>query len=295
MTRIVGFCYQNFVKYILLDCISFPWFNCKLAFMKKSFFYILLMLPVFLFGQEKQIDFQIISSEKIDANTFIGLDSFGYMYYIKGQVFFKKKGKEIFQFKNVSLGSITRVDISNPLRIVLFYEPFNTVILLDNQLNVTQKISFSENAIPMVISATGLAAQNRLWLFNSVNQQIGLYDFNKNTVVHLATPINDKILIYQTEINYYHWINEKRQWFSCDVYGRISYISDVPDCESLVFISNSRIVFKKNNQLYLFDSEQNTTLEIKIDKKTFANFTYKDQNLTIFTENEISTYKIILP
>ena len=33
----------------------------------------------------------------------------------------------------------------------------------------------------MVISATGLASQNRLWFFNTVNQQIGLYDFNKNT------------------------------------------------------------------------------------------------------------------
>lgn len=263
--------------------------------MKKSFFCVLLLIPIFLFGQEKQKEYQIISSEKIDADSFVGYDTFGYLYYIKGQVFYKKKGEELFQFKNVSLGSITRVDLTNPLRIVLFYEPFNTVILLDNQLNLTQKISFSENTVPMVISAAGLASQNRLWLFNTVNQQIGLYDFNKNSVVHLATPINDKIFFYQTEINYCHWINEKKQWFTCDVYGRISYISDVPDCEAVVFISNSRIIFKKNNQLYLFDSEQNTTLEIKIDKKSFANFTFKDQNLTIFTENEISTYKIILP
>lgn len=263
--------------------------------MKKSFFYILFLIPFFLLGQEKKIVTQSISTEKIEADLFVGFDTFGYLYYVKGQVFFKKKGQEIYQFKNVSLGSITRVDIINPLRIVLFYEPFNTVLLLDNQLNLTQKISFSENATPMVISATGLASQNRLWFFNTVNQQIGLYDFNKNTVVHLATPINDKVLFYQTEINYCHWINVKKQWFTCDVFGRIYYISDVPDCEALIFISNSRIVFKKNNQLYLFDSEQNTISTIEIDKKTFDNFTIKDQNLTIFTENEISTYKIILP
>jgi hypothetical protein len=30
----------------------------------------------------------------------------------------------------------------NPLNIVLFYENFNVVILLDNQLNETQKINF---------------------------------------------------------------------------------------------------------------------------------------------------------
>lgn len=263
--------------------------------MKKSFFYLLFLIPLFLFGQDQIIATKPISTEKIEADLFIGYDTFGYLYYTKGEVFYKKKREEVYQFKNVSLGSITRVDIINPLRIVLFYEPFNTVILLDNQLNLTQKISFSEYAFPMVVSATGLASQNRLWIFNTVNQQIGLYDFNKNSVIHLATPINDKVLFYQTEINYCHWINEKNQWFTCDVYGRISYITDVPEYEALVFISNSRIIFKKNNQLYLFDSEQNTTSPIEIDKKTFDNFTIKDQNLTIFTENEISTYKIILP
>lgn len=253
------------------------------------------MIPFFLLGQEQTIVTEIISKEKIVADLFVGYDNFGYLYYTKGQVFYKQKGDEIYQFKNVSLGTITKVDIINPLRIVLFYEPFNTVVLLDNQLNLTQKISFSENSAPMVISAAGLASQNRLWIFNTVNQQLGLYDFNKNSVVQLATPISDKVLLYQSEINYFHWINKKKQWFTCDVYGRISFISDVPEYEAVVFISNSKIVFKKDNQLYLFDSEHSTTSTIEIDKKTFDNFTVKDQNLTIFTENEISTYKIILP
>jgi hypothetical protein len=263
--------------------------------MKKFTLAILFLLPIFLFGQEQIIVTQAISAEKIEADLFVGFDNFGYLYYTKGQVFYKKKGAEIYQFKNVSLGSITRVDIINPLRIVLFYEPFNTVILLDNQLNLTKKISFSENSTPMVISATGLASQNRLWIFNTINQQIGLYDFNKNVVIHLATPLNDKVLHYQSEINFCHWINAKNQWFTCDIYGKISFIATVPECEAVVFISNSKIVFNKKKQLYLFDSNLTTTSIIEIDKKTFDNFTVKDQNLTIFTNNEISTYKIILP
>lgn len=263
--------------------------------MKKRILYIIFLIPLVLVSQEKKIDTQLISSEKIDADLFAGYDNFGYAYYTKGEVFYKKKGAELFQFKNVALGSITRVDILNPLRIVLFYEPFNTVILLDNQLNLTKKISFSENSTPLVVSATGLASQNRLWIFNTVNQQIGLYDFTKNTVVHLATPINEKVLFYQTEINYSYWINEKNQWFACDVYGRISYLSEVPECDTVVFVSSSKIIFKKNNQLYFYDGEKNATYTIEIDKNSFDNYTFKDQNLTIFTNKEISTYKIILP
>lgn len=263
--------------------------------MKKLLFYIFLILSNVSISQNELIKAKSISTEEIEADSYVGNDSFGYSYYTKGEVFYKKKGNEVFQYKNVSLGSITRVDIINPLRIVLFYQPFNTVILLDNQLNMTQKISFSENATPMVVAATGLASQNRLWVFNTVNQQIGLFDFNKNAVTHLATPINDSFFYYQTELNFCHWINDKKQWFTCDVYGRISYISDIPECEALFIISNSKIIFKKNNQLYLFDSKTNTTTAIEIDEKSFDNFSVKDQNLTIFTKNEISTYKIILP
>jgi hypothetical protein len=71
------------------------------------------------------------------------------------------------------LGKITKVDLQNPLKIVLFYESFN-VAPLDNQLNEIQKINFSSNANPIVITATGIASQNQLWVYNSLNQQIGL-------------------------------------------------------------------------------------------------------------------------
>jgi hypothetical protein len=48
------------------------------------------------------------------------------------------------------------------------------VILLDNQLNETQKNKFLENTSALAVSATGIASQNQLWVYNSLNQQIGL-------------------------------------------------------------------------------------------------------------------------
>lgn len=55
------------------------------------------------------------------------------MFYIK------KNNTQLWQYKNLSLGKITKIDLQNPLKIVLFYEGFNSVILLDNQLNEIQK------------------------------------------------------------------------------------------------------------------------------------------------------------
>ncbi len=85
---------------------------------------------------------QLISSQKIDADEMVGFDGSENMYYIKNNVLFKKNKKELWQYKNISLGKITHVDIQNPLKTILFYENFNTVITLDNQFNETQKINF---------------------------------------------------------------------------------------------------------------------------------------------------------
>ena len=66
-------------------------------------------------------------------------------------MFYKTKDHQSLEYKNISLGKITKVDLQNPLKIVLFYENFNTAVLLDNQLNETQKINFSENTIPIQV------------------------------------------------------------------------------------------------------------------------------------------------
>jgi hypothetical protein len=71
----------------------------------------------------------------------LGYDSFGFIIPLK-QYFSKIGTRETFVYQNFSLGKITKVDLQNPLKIVLFYENFNTVVTLDNQLNEIQKSIF---------------------------------------------------------------------------------------------------------------------------------------------------------
>jgi hypothetical protein len=66
---------------------------------------------------------------------------FGFIIPLK-TIFFLKSARETFVYQNFSLGKITKVDLQNPLKIVLFYENFNTVVTLDNQLNEIQKSIF---------------------------------------------------------------------------------------------------------------------------------------------------------
>jgi hypothetical protein len=265
-----------------------------------KFFFFLFIASTFsvLFAQNTKINPTSISHFAIDVDEFLGYDSFGFSYQIKNNVFSKIKGKEVFEYKNVSLGNITKVDLQNPLKIVLFYEDFNTVVLLDNQLNKMTEINFSLNATPIVVSAIGMSTQNQLWIYNALNQQIGLFDYLKNEYKTVSNPLTESIKYYQTDFNTFYWIDKKNNWFSCDIFGKITALGKVADFDRIEIINPKSYIFSNANLLY-FNDKTSTALdafsEIEILEKTFDNFCYKDQILSIFTTKEITNYKIVTP
>jgi hypothetical protein len=247
------------------------------------------------FGQNQKLLSSKINHVTIDADQFLGYDQFGYYYTIKNNIFSKIKNNETLEYKNISLGKITKVDLLNPLKIVLFYENFNTVILLDNQLNETQKITFSDNAIPIVPTATGIASQNQLWIYNSLNQQIGLYDYLKKDYKTISTSFPESIKYYQSDFNAFYWVDKKNNWYSCDVFGKITTKGEISNFDLIEIINDHQFILSKDSILIVEDIEKSQKFEIEILEKTFKKFCYKDQILSIFTSEGITNYKIIIP
>jgi hypothetical protein len=246
-------------------------------------------------AQEQNIKITPTATQKIDIDVFVGFDGMGNLYYIKNNIFYKKNDKESWQYKNISLGKITKIDFQNQLKIMLFYENFNTVILLDNQLNETQKINLSGNDVPIIATATGIAFQNRLWIYNSLTQQIGLFDYLKNTFQSITPSFKGNLKYYESDFNTFQWIDDNLNWYSCDVFGKISTLGKTPDFDQIQLVSNTAFIYKNNTGLYYYKLNGNKVSLIDFDKKTFDYFYYKDQILSIFTNQEITNYKITTP
>ena len=79
--------------------------------------------------------------EKIDK--FIGKDNFQNYYHTSDNQLFKQGKNKTLNYKNLALGKIDDISIENPLQIVLLYKSFNTIVLLDNQLNEIQKMKLA--------------------------------------------------------------------------------------------------------------------------------------------------------
>ena len=292
MTKDPDLCYQVFVKRFYANVLVKNQFGSTLAVMKIRMLFVFAFLTLTVSAQ--QLAVVKINSEVLIADTFVGYDNFGHEYFIKDNVFCKKTGNVVLEYKNLSLGKITRADIRNPLQIMLFYENFNTAVLLDNQLNETHKIKFSEYTIPIVASAAGMASANRLWVFNSLSQKIGLFDYVKNDYREITVPFTGKIAYYESDFNYFHWIGDGKR-FATDVYGKITEYGPTIGFDQFQLIDDNWILYSKEGKIYAHTVKNDKTFTLGIAEKTFKSFHYQPQNLVIFTKQGITNYKITLP
>lgn len=263
--------------------------------MKRIVTTLLICFCLTVFGQNQKIEVTKLDFIAFESDYFVGFDGFNNFFYVKNNVLFKKSDTTLFQFQNVTLGKIKKVDVLNPLKIIVFYEEFNSVILLDNQLNEIQTINFSNNETPIIASAIGMSGQNQLWLYNSLNQQIGLFDITKNKYKNLGVPIKENLLFYQTDFNYFNWIDAQNQWFSCSIFGRVTNNGPLQFQNQMQLLEKNKVIYFKENSLCLLDRNNAISYKIEIVEKSFEKFYYKDQILSIFTNQGITNYKITIP
>ncbi|CAM3750694.1 hypothetical protein FLGE108171_13365 [Flavobacterium gelidilacus] len=261
---------------------------------KKVVFLIILFSCIPMWTQEviKPI---LIDSLEVKTDNYIGKDNLKNDYFSFKNVIKKRNSSQEYEYQNLSLGKIKGICITNPLQVVVFYEDFNSLVLLDNQLNETQQINANRFETPIKIEAFGLASQNQVWLYDGFLQKISLYNFKTNTIKIISTPITEKIKDYHSDYNYFYWINESNTLYSISIFGKIKTLGNIPDYDTIQVIDETNYIIKLNNELLYFNSNKPLGQKIDLNKKSFTNFFYTNGILSIFTDNQIINYKIDLP
>lgn len=241
------------------------------------------------------ISLSTVDSLSITVDNYIGKDNLKNDYLITNNVLKKINTNEKFQYQNLSLGNIEKVCLTNPLQIVVFYRDFNTIVLLDNQLNETQQIDGNKLEIPIKIEGFGLAGQNQVWLYDGFLQKISLYNFNTNTNKIISTPIIGKIKDYFSDYNFFYWIDESNTLSSISIFGKIKTIVEIPSYENIQIANQSKLIYSINQELFYFNTNKQSIIKIDINEKSFDNFFFNNGILSIFTRSHIINYKIDLP
>lgn len=256
----------------------------------KKIIILIYLFPIIVFTQNNTtITFS--DSITIEADTFIEKDIYNNYYFIKNNVLVKSQNNQKLEYQNLGFGKLYSVDTSNPLLLVLFYKDFNTIVLLDQQLNETQTIY--GNDFDFVFEIVGLARQNNLWFFDAITQKFGLYNFKDRTSKFISTYFPTDFISWKTSYNNFAWIDHKNKVFTIDFFGKIQETTTLEPFQNITFITSDSFLVSKENKIYFKCFE--TVIPINIKQKSFKNFCFKDGILSIFTNNKVFNYKINLP
>jgi hypothetical protein len=110
------------------------------------------------------------------ANDFL-VDDLGYLYTISDFSLVKHRdnGDTLFVYSRIDLGKISQVDLSNPLRPIVFYEETSNLCILDNTLSEQRLLSLWNNNFGMVeMIASGVNQQ--FWVYDAINKELLLVD-----------------------------------------------------------------------------------------------------------------------
>jgi len=229
----------------------------------------------------------------LKADTFIGIDNYQSLYFIKDQVIFKEGNEGDFTFNDFQLGEVSSVDIINPLKIIVFYEDTNTVVMLDNRLSEIERIQF--NMLPEFIHAGAVtnAGNNQLWIFNINSQELQLYNYRVNTKTSNTIPLEGEIISQKSNFNFCYLIT-KNSLQKFNNYGSLIYKLEPYKSSKVTHESDALIIFYEN-ELYYIDENNLVPIKINTSEITVKDLQLSQDFLYIYNGEKLLKYSLTHP
>jgi len=143
--------------------------------------------PVSISAQ-KDKPYNLIASITGDVVDFT-VDNLDNVYVLTSTDQLKKynaNGDSVAVFNNVKkFGKVSTIDVSNPLKVLLYYKDFSTIVILDRLLTVRNTIDLRQQNI-FQVNAIGQSYDNNIWLYDEQNSKLKKID--ESGKVLLETP-----------------------------------------------------------------------------------------------------------
>ena len=224
-------------------------------------FYILFLfaVPGYIYAQ-KDSSFQLQKTWQLSAGQ-LAVDNLGHLYVINENEQLKKyspNGDSIAVYNEVKrFGKLHTIDVSNPLKLLLYYKDFATVVILDRLLAPRTSLDLRRYDIQQA-SAIGLSYDNNIWVFDAMNfklkkldeqgnQQMETEDFrtlfgnNFNPITIIDQ--NNSVYLYDPMIGVYQF----------DHFGTLQKKHPITNWQNIAIVGN-HIVGINANGLYVYNT-----------------------------------------
>ena len=253
--------------------------------------YLMLLVCSFCVAQSKPIiETTFLDKTSIDEKGLIYVDDFNTSYHLSGNNLTKSTEFQTYDYSNIQLNNISSVDLFNPLKINLFYQDFNTVIILDNRLAEIYIIDFNRYPNYKNVSHVSTGSDNTIWVYNQDNQQLELFDYNTNKTRVFTLPILTDILDLKSNYNY-AWLLTKDYLFVYNYFGSLLYKVKNNGFSQLVE-TNGNLILKKGNTLFYLKKDTDQPIKIQLPKLLITAFFVNDETLYIYDTELLYKYQL---
>jgi glutaredoxin-related protein len=137
---------------------------------------------------QKEALYKLIASIKGDVVDF-AVDNLDNVYVLTSTDQLKKynaNGDSVAVFNNVKkFGKVSTIDVSNPLKVLLYYKDFSTIVVLDRLLTVRNTIDLRQQNI-FQVNAIGQSYDNNIWLYDEGDSKLKKINDEGKTLLETA-------------------------------------------------------------------------------------------------------------
>ena len=204
---------------------------------------------------------------EVPKNNQIEIDQYGYFYIIDQDNLIKydSEGHTLYHYSNKLLGNIDQIDISNPLRPLLFYKDQGLIIVLDNTLSQQKEpISLNELGLYQTSCIANSNFDNGIWLYDiDVNEIIKINQLSqvnyRSGNLSVLIPNMEFPILNLKEKNRKLYVVTRNKIFVMDQFGSLLSVITL-SAEKGLIIKEKNIITYDGNAICQFD-----ILDFKID------------------------------
>ena len=228
---------------------------------------------------------------------FLGKDIFDSTYIKEGDLFKKNTKYSGVQYKSKELDSLTSIDITNPLELMLFYKEKKSIVIVNKELAKRSVIELGVKFPSMEASYAGVSTKRNYWLVNERTRSVHLY----NSITYEL----HRVFNFPEGVTPKQYISLPHLFFLIDS-ENVLHINDLSGKEVLKYkmaftydliqvLDLDRLLYSFENKLYLVDLKANKTSVIDTKEKSISGFFFGNQKLSIFDGQKLNNYFIKLP
>jgi hypothetical protein len=213
--------------------------------------YILSIFLLFGCGTTQQVASNFECSLLNEEIKDFKFDVFGNLYTIDLRNRLKVYDSDLnflFEYYNNILGEISHVDVSNPKKVVLFFNGFQKVIFVDDTLSEIGRYEGEFN-----ILAIGSSRDNNIWIYDGLDYRVKKIS-SKGKMILESNPLEsyhgistnpDYIIEYN---NMVYMVEEGEGIVVLDNFGNYSTYLKIPGLSSVI-LKDGRLIYNKDGAI----------------------------------------------